>query len=153
MEFLTSAAAFRVCFLLSASDGTRRAYWNDVRHWIGFSDQHGVAPSRPDVLEVVAWVEAMKSEPTRTGRPASSKTRARRMAALCSVFRELVRQGRAPSNPFSPDTGPRREKAHAERPTQAISAKTVAAMSILGAFFHQWVIMRRAYRCSGKQSN
>jgi hypothetical protein len=110
---------FTACFELSASQHTRRAYWSDARRWLEFCDLRGVNPIHADSLAVAAWIEAMRIEGL------APKTRARRIAALSSIYNRLRRKGKLPRgpqgeaavNPFSIADGPAREKAVVQNPT------------------------------------
>ena len=97
---------------ISASDATRAAYRNDFDLWSSFCAERGVNREAPIEDAAVAFVEWMK----RNGD--ASKTRARRMSSLSSLYRELRRRKAIEGlNPFSVDDGPKREKASVEDPT------------------------------------
>ena len=107
------------------SDHTRAAYANDLRRWTEFCGERGINPSDPPELAVEGWIEAMKKAHI------APKTRARRIAALCAIYRRLRKERRGDDgralpavvthNPFSMDEGPDRETALAVRPTPAAS--------------------------------
>jgi integrase/recombinase XerD len=112
---------------------TVAAYWQDVRVWLAFCETRGIDPKTPRRQEVRAWIEDMKAGGAR------SRTRARRVSALCSVYRELRREltdkdGKevAPvvmvANPFSVDDGPKREKAVTRTPTPVAKPAVVKAI-------------------------
>jgi len=107
--------------LLSASTHTRRAYWTDAQKWIAFCKKKRIDPVNVTALVVAAWVEEMKKEKL------AAKTRNRRLSALASIYDRLRRDRKLDANPFSVADGPKREAAHAERPTPIAEAKTVAA--------------------------
>jgi integrase/recombinase XerD len=118
---------FAACFVLSASTNTRKAYWSDARAWLFFCRERDIDPQSPAVIAVVAWVESMKKD------KAAPKTVARRINALCSIYRQLRRDGlrvnnEPINNPFSPEDGPRRESALAIEPTPAATPKAVKAL-------------------------
>lgn len=94
---------------ISAVENTRKEYRRDVDRWVAFCRDREVDPVAPVDGAVVAWMESM--------RDASPKTRARRISALSSVYRELRRKGVVESNPFSTEEGPRRAKAPPNEPT------------------------------------
>lgn len=97
---------------ISASDATRGAYRGDFDLWSRFCAEHGVDRQAPLEDAAAAFVEWMK----RGGD--APLTRARRMSALSSIYRELKRRGAVDGgNPFSVDDGPRREKVAVEEPT------------------------------------
>lgn len=107
-------AAHRACFALTRSPNTKLAYWNDVRHWLAFCEILDIDPKDPHEDAAALWIESM----TREG--AAPKTRARRIAGLCSVYRRLAagrRERIAAWNPFSAEQGLVREKALAVEPT------------------------------------
>jgi site-specific recombinase XerC len=55
----------------------------------------------------------------------ASKSRARRISALSSIYRELRRKKAVGSNPFSVDEGPRREKVSVGEPTPIATPEIV----------------------------
>lgn len=114
-------AALGACFTLSASDNTRRAYWSDVRRWLDFCRARTVDPLLADDVSVAAWVEVLKHKGE------APKTRNRRLSALSSVYARLRKKGIVKANPFSIEDGPKRERAHAQRPTPAASVDAVKA--------------------------
>jgi hypothetical protein len=99
---------------ISANTFTRSAYWSDARVWFEFDGERGFAPSHPPRGAVEAFVAWMQS------RGEASKMRARRIAALSTIFNRLCRwidEDTAPivgRNPFSVENGPAREPAIAE---------------------------------------
>ena len=97
---------------ISAVDATRREYRRDFDLWRTFCGEVGIDPTAPQDGAVAAWVEWMR----RKGH--ASKSRARRMSALSSIYRELRRKKAVGSNPFSVDEGPKREKVSVDEPTQ-----------------------------------
>lgn len=97
---------------ISSVDATRLEYRRDFDLWLGFCRELGLDAKSPADGSVAAWVAWMK----RKGH--ASKSRARRMSALSSIYRELRRKRVVPSNPFSVDEGPRREKVSVVAPTQ-----------------------------------
>lgn len=107
---------------ISSSDATRKEYRRDFDLWLKFCGELGIDPKDPLDGSVVAWVEWMK----RKGHAPSS--RARRMSALCSLYRELRRKKVVPGNPFSADDGPRREKVTVKEPTPLPSPSAVGKM-------------------------
>jgi integrase/recombinase XerD len=112
---------------------TVAAYWQDVHAWLSFCTDEGIDVRAPRRQEVKRWIDAMTVEGAR------SRTRARRISALCSVYRELRRElidkdgkevppvVRVP-NPFSVDDGPKREKAVTRTPTPLPKPTAVAAI-------------------------
>lgn len=112
------------------SDHTRAAYANDLRRWTEFCAARGIDPRDPQELAVEGWIEEMKKAGV------APKTRARRIAALCAIYRRLRKERRGPDgqpaqaavthNPFSMDEGPDRETALAVRPTPSASPKDIA---------------------------
>ena len=112
---------------ISQSVNTRKAYWDDAKQWSKFCVAHGIDPFKARSLHVTAWIEDMRQ------RGCAPKTRARRIASLASIYRYLRRltdeDGEpAPAvkmNPFSTDDGPKREVAHAKRPTPMASSDAI----------------------------
>jgi integrase/recombinase XerD len=113
------ALAYAACFSISASENTRKAYWTDFRHWQAFCVARNVDPKSPGEVPVIAWVEDMRKKGV------APKTRARRIAGLCSVYRLLRKQRHVTSNPFSLEDGPDRERAVPLEPTPVASPEHV----------------------------
>lgn len=119
---------------ITRNRNTADAYWRDVRHWLAFCGARAVDPHTPMRHQVAAWMQDMAEAEV------APKTRARRVSALCSVYRELRRELRRHDgtvipppvtvpNPFSVDDGPRRErKAEPLDPTPVAEPEVVAAM-------------------------
>lgn len=107
------------CVLLSPSRDTRRAYFTDAERWAAFCRQRRVDPYRAPAVAVAAWVESMRASGS------APTTRSRRLSALSSIYGQMRRDGKVADNPFSPETGPRRERAQPERPTPMVELETV----------------------------
>ncbi|HZJ65921.1 MAG TPA: tyrosine-type recombinase/integrase [Kofleriaceae bacterium] len=107
-------AAYAAILTISPVANTRRAYQTDFTRWAEFASDRGIDLRDPAELDVAAWVEAMRKEGL------APKTRARRIAALCTVYRKLKKRGVVTANPFSIEDGPEREKALALAPTPAL---------------------------------
>jgi site-specific recombinase XerD len=107
---------------ISPVDATRREYRRDFTLWQTFCSEVGVDQTAPQDGAVAAWVEWMK----RKGH--ASKSRARRMSALSSIYRELRRKRIVAGNPFSVDEGPKREKVSVVEPTQIATPDVVRAL-------------------------
>ena len=118
---------------ISTNPHTADAYRRDVQKWLVFCRARSINPRAPRRQEVAAWVEEM------TTAEVAPKTRARRIASLCSVYRELRREltdqhGEdlppyvTVKNPFSVDDGPKRRKALAKRQTPAARPDVVQAL-------------------------
>lgn len=116
-----SGAVMQACFTLSAADNTRRAYWADYLAWRTFCAGTGLDPARGDDVAVAAWAETMKKDGL------ASRTRARRLSALSSIYDRLRRKKLVENNPFSAQEGPKREPARTARPTPVAEAEAVAA--------------------------
>lgn len=126
-EALSYAAMIKAT---AKSDHTRAAYANDLRRWLEFCSDRGINPRDPAELAVEGWLEEMKKTKI------APKTRARRIAALCAIYRRLRKErkdadGRpvpavVTHNPFSMDEGPDRESALAVRPTPSASPRDIA---------------------------
>ncbi len=114
------------------SDHTRAAYANDLRRWSDFCGERGIDPKDPPELAVEGWDEQMKLDGV------SPKTRARRVASLCSIYRQLrktrkdadgnPRKPIVTHNPFSIEDGPARSRALAVKPTPIASPASIAKM-------------------------
>lgn len=117
---------------VARSPNTLRAYASDLRHWKAFCTTRGFDyrgpdpkhdPSRAELeaLEVAvsAWVAQMRKDGL------APKTRARRIASLCSIYRRLKRKGVVAINPFSLEEGPEREIALALEPTPVSTPEDV----------------------------
>lgn len=118
---------------ISTNPHTADAYRRDVQKWLAFCHARSINPRTPRRQEVAAWVEEMIASEV------APKTRARRIASLCSIYRELRREltdkdGKelppyvTVKNPFSIDDGPKRRKALAKRPTPAARPDVVQAL-------------------------
>lgn len=129
-EFFVAMAMSQI----TRNRNTADAYWRDVAHWLAFCRARGIDPQTPRRHEVAIWMDDMIAADV------APKTRARRVSALCSVYRELRRELRHPDghviapvvvvpNPFSVDEGPRRERrAAALQPTPVADPEIVQAM-------------------------
>jgi site-specific recombinase XerD len=118
---------------ITRNRNTADAYARDVNAWLAFCRSRSISPLSPRPQEVALWMEEMIAADV------APKSRARRMSALCSVYRELRRSMRdrdgrdlAPAvtvpNPFSVDDGPRRERGtHAIATTPLVAREVVLA--------------------------
>jgi integrase/recombinase XerD len=105
---------------ISTVELTQTEYARDFATWRRFCGLYHVAIADPGEDAVTAFMTWMKREGM------APKTRARRMSALSSIYRELRRRKHVPSNPFSPDEGPNREKKpRAIEPTQLASPEVI----------------------------
>lgn len=104
---------------ISALENTRREYRRDFDLWLRFCGAYTVDAKAPADGSVVAFVEWMKRQKH------ASKSRARRISSLSSIYRELRRKRVVPSNPFSVDEGPRRERAAVVEPTPIATSSVV----------------------------
>jgi len=98
---------------ISAAENTRMEYRRDFELWRTFCQKYHIRIDLPREGAVAAFVEWMRE------RGDAPRSRARRMSALCSIYRELKRKNQklVPANPFSVDDGPKREKVSTETPT------------------------------------
>ncbi|WP_433323203.1 tyrosine-type recombinase/integrase [Spirillospora sp. CA-294931] len=82
------------------SDATRRAYYRDLAGWLDFCARTGLDPLAARRADADDWTASMTAM-TRTGatRPASSATRARRLAAVSSWYTYLQSNDVADRNP------------------------------------------------------
>lgn len=129
---------------VSPSKNTQDAYWVDARKWLAFCERRSVSPVPPSatdaqdkgrraaLLGVVSdWVDEMtppENAVEKAPGQVSSKTRARRLAALSSLYGDLKRHDSEVFNPFSPESGPRRETALRETPTPLASGSIAQAL-------------------------
>lgn len=118
--------AYLAVMAISKNDNTRYAYLADLRMWTKFAAEHRVDLLRPLRKHADLWVANM------TKAKVAPKTRARRIASLCSIYRELRRPdgdnqpGVVTFNPFSVDEGSKREATpNAEEPTRLPSTTDV----------------------------
>src|SRR5277367_5281123 len=88
--------AFNACNTVASNPNTRDAYALDLESWLTYAREYGVHPGAPTDEEVGDWVTWMKD--TKKHAP---KTRARRIAAMSTVFRRLRKNKVVPRNPFS----------------------------------------------------
>lgn len=113
------------CAEIAPSERTRDAYLSDFfKHWIVFCREFDVDPQRPEAKRgaVVAFMEWMKK------RGDAPKSRARRMSALSSIYRQLRREDIVDRNPFSVDEGPKRGRALPLEPTPIAAPDVIRKM-------------------------
>jgi len=129
------SAVLIACAEISPTENTRDAYFKDFRmHWMPFCRQYEIDPQRPEAKKgaVVSWIEWMKK------RGDAPKSRARRISALSSIYRQLRRDEIVERNPFSVDEGPKRGRALPLEPTPLASPAAIMKLlatcdgSILG---------------------
>ncbi len=108
------------CDLISSSPHTRQAYRADASKWFEFCAGKKIDPRQAKPIHVVRWADAMRDE-------YAPKTRARRLAALASIYDHLRRHRVLDANPFSAAEGPKREHAAVQRPTPIAGIRAVAA--------------------------
>lgn len=118
LEVLAAIPEERVWLESQQSPETRRAYRQDVAHFIRAMDISATADFRKvDRMAVVAWKRAMEQE------GAKPRTVRRRLAALSSLFSHLVDRRAADSNPVReirrPKVNRRQGTTHAFSATQA----------------------------------
>lgn len=119
---------------ISASKHTREAYWVDARHWLTYCAEKKINPTpvqmadKADKPKRLAHIAAVSGWMEEMGEKTASMTRARRIAALSSIYEHLRRQDSDLFNPFSSLTGPKRERAIRERPTPIVKPDAAAAM-------------------------
>jgi integrase/recombinase XerD len=80
-------------FLAGKCGHTKRAYERDIPIWLDWCRSVGVDPLDPRRAHVLVWLQALAD----TG--AAEATRARRLAAISSWYRWMVREGQCPINP------------------------------------------------------
>ena len=104
---------------VSANKTTQLEYRRDFDLWRRYCGEYGVDPQAPREGAVEAWLEWMRRKNH------APKSRARRMSALSSIYRELRRAKKVAANPFSADDGPQREKVSTQAPTQIAYPSTI----------------------------
>ena len=98
MERLADIPEEEIWLAKQKSVRTRRAYRFDVRHFmatLGITSHEELR--QVDHRAVIAWERSMRE----TGRPAAPSTIRRRLSALSSLFKHLVRHGFAAKNPVT----------------------------------------------------
>ncbi|MEU8127300.1 tyrosine-type recombinase/integrase [Micromonospora sp. NPDC049049] len=95
------------------SEHTRDAYRRDVTGWLTWCNGHDLDPLRATFLHVNEYARALESSlGTRSGRPLTPATVARRLSALSSWYDFLVKLGAVPANPVSGADRPRVDRDH-----------------------------------------
>ncbi|MEW2427503.1 tyrosine-type recombinase/integrase [Micromonospora sp. NPDC047644] len=95
------------------SEHTRDAYRRDVTGWLTWCGGHDLDPLRATFLHVNEYARALESSVgTRSGRPLTPATVARRLSALSSWYDFLVKLGAVPANPVSGADRPRVDRDH-----------------------------------------
>ncbi|MGC4846819.1 tyrosine-type recombinase/integrase [Micromonospora sp. DT15] len=95
------------------SEHTRDAYRRDVTGWLTWCSGHDLDPLRATFLHVNEYARALESSlGTRSGRPLTPATVARRLSALSSWYDFLVKLGAVPANPVSGADRPRVDRDH-----------------------------------------
>ncbi|MET8259286.1 tyrosine-type recombinase/integrase [Micromonospora sp. NPDC005205] len=95
------------------SEHTRDAYRRDVTGWLTWCSGHDLDPLRATFLHVNEYARALESSlGTRSGRPLTPATVARRLSALSSWYDFLVKLGAVPANPVSGADRPRLDRDH-----------------------------------------
>lgn len=74
-------------FLMGHRGQTRRAYFNDIRAWYTWCAGRGLSPLDAQRHHVDAWISELSEQPqTKTGKPASPATIARRISCLSGLY-------------------------------------------------------------------
>lgn len=111
---------------------TREAYGRDLSEyteWCATKDLDPLAVKLPDVtMYAAALADAISPV---TGRPFAKTTRARKLAAVSSWYRFLVRAGAIDSNPAVDVKRPRYDRRHS--PTSSVNESQATAMKDAGA--------------------
>jgi len=101
-------------FLLHYPARTRTAYGSDLRLWAQWCADRGLHPLHVHPHHLDAWAEHHRTTPTRTGRPASPATLARRLSTLAAFYQHGVSLG---ALDHSPAAGLRRPRVATESAT------------------------------------
>lgn len=80
-----------------SSPHTRDAYAREAAQWLAWCETNGVDPLTPDRAHLNTW----KESPTARRDTPSPATRARRIAAVSSLYTYLGQEGVVPSSPFA----------------------------------------------------
>ena len=92
---------------------TRDAYRRDVADWLAWCTAHGLDPLRAMFVQVNEYARALESTvDSRTGRPLSPATVARKLSGLSSWYGYLVRLGALAANPVAGADRPRVARDH-----------------------------------------
>ncbi|MFG2049668.1 tyrosine-type recombinase/integrase [Micromonospora sp. NPDC048935] len=95
------------------SEHTRDAYRRDVTGWLRWCASRDLDPLRVTFLHVNEYARALESTiGTRSGRPLTPATVARRLSALSSWYDFLVKLGGVAANPVSGADRPRVDRDH-----------------------------------------
>lgn len=109
------------------SGHTRAAYRRDVAAWLRWTDRAGIDPLAATFLHVNEYARELESTvDSRTGRPLTPATVARRLSALASWYDFLVRLGAAGANPVAGADRPRLARDHSA--TVGLTAAEVDAL-------------------------
>ena len=79
---------------------TRRAYRTDAKQWTDWCADRGIDPFRAYQVHVDQWAGHLAERGGHGGRPAATKTLARKLAALASLYKYAKRHGLVENNPL-----------------------------------------------------
>src|SRR6266487_1993906 len=109
------------------SEHTRVAYQRDVAAWLRWCADHGTDPLTASFLHVNAYARELESiVDSRSGRPMSPATVARRLSGVSSWYDFLVRLGAVVANPVAGADRPRVGRDHSA--TVGLTAAEVDAL-------------------------
>ncbi len=109
------------------SEHTRVAYLRDVDNWLGWCGSRGIDPLRATFLHVNEYARELEvTIDSRSGRPLSTSTVARRLSGLSSWYGFLTKLNVVGSNPVSGADRPRLDRDHSA--TIGLAAEEVDAL-------------------------
>lgn len=111
-------ARLAAAFLLHYPARTRTAYSSDLGLWARWCADRGLHPLRVQPHHLDAWAEHHRTTPTRTGRPATPATLARRLSTLAAFYSHGVGLGVLD---HSPAAGVRRPRIATESTTSGLT--------------------------------
>lgn len=112
-------------FLLHYPARTRTAYGSDLRLWAQWCADRGLHPLHVHPHHLDGWAEHHRTTPTRTGRPATPATLARRLSTLAAFYDHGVRLGVLD---HSPAAGIRRPQIATESTTLGLTLPQLQAL-------------------------
>lgn len=110
------------------SDHTRDAYRRDVHEFLCWCDGRDLAPLSARFTHLNEFGRHIESAPRRGGRAASARTIARKLSAVSSWYKFLVRIGAVPANPMDGVDRPAVDKGHTT--TVSFTAAEAGSMQV-----------------------
>ena len=113
-------------YLATLRGHTLKAYRTDLLQWSQWCDDQGGHPLEAEAEAVEAFTRHVQTTGGRGGKPAAAKTVSRKLAAMASCYRYLVRRQYLPSSPLEYVDRPSSEDKHV--PTPALDPTEAAAV-------------------------